>query len=120
MSQRIELSLTKTTPKQHKWLAKLKAKWTLWLDPDTGCFTDDRPAYKEIDQLIRMNTIIYVYSEEDTISNCKYVGRLGSGELKIGWLTLKDAIEDTDFDILEFTEKCKELYLSEVIEYGQS
>jgi len=61
-----------------------------------------------------MNTTIFIYEEDDTISNCKCVGRLADGKLKIGWETLRNAIEDTDFEILEFTEKCKELYLEEV------
>lgn len=108
------LYLSKHTRKKHKWLAKIKAKWTLWLDPDTGFFDSNRPDYKDIEQVIKRNTTIFIYEEDDSISNCKYVGRLADGKLKIGWGNLRNAVEDTDFEILEFTEKCKRLYLKEV------
>lgn len=117
MTKRVELYFdNKCVKNDHKWLAKLKANWTLWLDPDLDSFVSDRPDCSQIDQIIKMNTTIYIYEEDDTISNCKYVGRLANGKLKIGWETLKDAIEDTDFEILEFTEKCKKLYMEAIDE----
>ena len=61
-----------------------------------------------------MNTTLYLYNEDDTISNCKVVGRLFNGKLKKGWETLKDAVEDTSFKIIEFTKKCRNMYLEEI------
>lgn len=104
----------KLAKNDHKWLIKLKANYTLYLDPDLGTFVSDKPMYSEIDQIIKMNTTLYLYNEDDTISNCKVVGRLFNGKLKIGWETLKDAVEDTSFEIIEFTEKCRDMYLEEI------
>lgn len=101
--------------KDRKWLAKIKANCTLWLDKYADCLDYDKP-YADAEVVIRRNAILFIYEEDDVMKNCKYVGRLKSGALKIGWQTLKSAIEDSCFDILEFTEKCKEIYLSEVNE----
>lgn len=100
--------------KRCNWFAKIKANCTLWLDKYADCLDYDKP-YADAEVVIRRNTILFIYKEDDIMNNCKFVGRLASGVLKIGWQTLKDAIEDNCFDILEFTEKCKELYLSEVV-----
>lgn len=110
---RAKFSFSAATKKDCKWLAKIKANCTLWFDEYADNFDYDKP-YEDAEVAIRRNTILFIYEEDDVIENCKYVGRLASGALKIGWKTLKNAIEDSCFDILEFTEKCKELYLGEV------
>lgn len=101
------------TPKDCKWLAKIRANRTLWLDECVDILDDTKP-YAGARVEIKRNSVLFIYEEDYVIGGCKCVGRLASGALKIGWKTLKDAIEDSYFDILEFTEQCKKLYLDEV------
>lgn len=110
-----KFSFGAATKKNYKWLAKIKANCTLWFDEYADTFDWDKP-YEDAEVKIRRNTVLFIYEEYGVIDNCKYVGRLANGALKIGWQTLKSAIGDSCFDILEFTEKCKAQYLSEVCE----
>lgn len=113
IQSKAKFSLCIPTQKDRKWLAKIKASGTLWFDEYSETFDYNKP-YADAQVAIRRNAILFIYEEDDVIDGCKYVGRLASGALKIGWKTLKNAIEDTSFDIVEFTEKCKKQYLDEV------
>lgn len=112
---RAKFSFSTANKKGCKWLAKIKANCTLWFDEYADTFDWDKP-YEDAEVKIRRNTVLFIYEEYGVIDNCKYVGRLANGALKIGWQTLKSAIGDSCFDILEFTKKCKAQYLSEVCE----
>ena len=108
-----KFSFGAATLKDCKWLAKIKANRTLWLDECEDILDDTKP-YAGAPVEIKRNSVLFIYEEDDVIAGFKYVGRLASGSPKIGWKTLKDAIEDDSFEILEFTEQCKKLYLGEV------
>ncbi len=114
------LILGKPLTNKRKWLAKLKAKWTLYLDDDLGFFINEKPISENASDKIKKNQILCLYFDDDYIEGCEIVGKtLKTGKCKIGWKTLQESIEDENFDILEFTEQCKKLYLEELCKTKQ-
>ena len=97
---------------KHEWLAKLKAKCTLYFDDDLDSFVDEKPISGNVSDKIKKNQILCLYFNNDEIEGCEVVGKTSkTGRCRIGWPTLQKAIEDESFEILEFTELCKKLFL---------
>lgn len=106
------LLLQKQT-KNSNWLAKVKTNRTLYQNEENE-WQYEKPDNNEY-EITKRNTTLYIKENCDCEinNNCKYVASVRKGYAVVGFYTLSDAIDWSSFDILDYTNKCRELYLKE-------
>lgn len=99
-----------------EYLCKLRNLTILNFD-NADKLIKDKDDWKRIQKIMKENTTIYVYENDDKDSEYKYIGKLANGEIKLKWKTFLELFTDINNEFIEFTQeqKIKEILLKERI-----